>query len=357
MAQHGFGIVGCGMIAEFHTRAINEIPGARVVAACSRNRANAEKIAGMAGGDCQIYDDLDAMLAQPGLDVVCICTPSGAHLRAGRPGRPGGQARRGREAAGDHPAAVRRDHRRLRRRRRPPLHHLPLAVHAREPPAQGGDRRRPVRPPDPGRHLRQVVADPGVLRLRRLARHLGPRRRRRPHEPGHPQRRPPLLADGRRRVDRRPDRHAGPRADRGRRHGRGQPPLQERRPRRDRGRHQRLSRACSSGPRSTATAARPGSSKTTSRSGISRRRSPATTRSSPPWRAAPASRPAPATRAASPTSATATSSPTSSRPSIRAQSPRVDGREGRKSVEIIRAIYQSARTGQVVKLPLHDEVS
>jgi predicted dehydrogenase len=36
----------------------------------------------------------------------------------------------------------------------------------------------------------------------------------------------------------------------------------------------------------------------------------------------------------------------------RKRPPRVDGREGRKSVEIIRAIYQSARTGQVVKLPL-----
>jgi len=31
---------------------------------------------------------------------------------------------------------------------------------------------------------------------------------------------------------------------------------------------------------------------------------------------------------------------------------RVDGREGRKPVEITRAIYQSARTGKVVKLPL-----
>ena len=28
MKQHGFGIIGCGMIAEFHTRAINEIPNA-----------------------------------------------------------------------------------------------------------------------------------------------------------------------------------------------------------------------------------------------------------------------------------------------------------------------------------------
>jgi UDP-N-acetyl-2-amino-2-deoxyglucuronate dehydrogenase len=80
MAEHGFGIIGCGMIAEFHTRAINEIDNARVVGAWSRNTANAEKIAGLARGGCPIFDDLDALLAQPGLDVVCICTPSGAHL-------------------------------------------------------------------------------------------------------------------------------------------------------------------------------------------------------------------------------------------------------------------------------------
>ncbi len=80
MAQHGFGIVGCGMIAEFHTKAINEIPGARVVATYDRSRASAEKIAGMSRGDCRIHADLTEMLAQPGLDVVCVCTPSGAHL-------------------------------------------------------------------------------------------------------------------------------------------------------------------------------------------------------------------------------------------------------------------------------------
>jgi UDP-N-acetyl-2-amino-2-deoxyglucuronate dehydrogenase len=80
MPKHGFGIIGCGMIAEFHTRAINEIDGARVVAAFSRSEANGAKIAGLAGGGCRVYDDLDAMLAHPGLDVVCVCTPSGAHL-------------------------------------------------------------------------------------------------------------------------------------------------------------------------------------------------------------------------------------------------------------------------------------
>jgi UDP-N-acetyl-2-amino-2-deoxyglucuronate dehydrogenase len=80
MKQHGFGIVGCGMIAEFHTRAINEIPNARVVAAWSRNAANGAKIERLADVGCKIFDDIDALLAHPGLDVVCICTPSGAHM-------------------------------------------------------------------------------------------------------------------------------------------------------------------------------------------------------------------------------------------------------------------------------------
>jgi len=80
MATHGFGIIGCGMIAEFHTRAINDIEGARVVAAFSRSQTNGAKIAALAGGDCVVYDDLSKMLAHPGVDVVCVCTPSGAHL-------------------------------------------------------------------------------------------------------------------------------------------------------------------------------------------------------------------------------------------------------------------------------------
>jgi len=33
-------------------------------------------------------------------------------------------------------------------------------------------------------------------------------------------------------------------------------------------------------------------------------------------------------------------------------SPRVDGAEGRKSVEIIMAIYKSAKTRKIVELPL-----
>lgn len=79
MAEHGFGIIGCGMIAEFHARAIGEIPGARLVAACGRKMRDAERIAGMGGAGCRALTDFEEMLADPEIDVVCVCTPSGAH--------------------------------------------------------------------------------------------------------------------------------------------------------------------------------------------------------------------------------------------------------------------------------------
>ncbi len=81
MANHGFGIIGCGMIAEFHARAIAEIPGARLVAVQSQSASNGARIAALAaGGACAIYGTVAELLAHPGLDVVCVCTPSGAHL-------------------------------------------------------------------------------------------------------------------------------------------------------------------------------------------------------------------------------------------------------------------------------------
>jgi predicted dehydrogenase len=85
----GFGIVGCGMIARFHARAIQDLPGARLVGCCSRTREAAEKFAVETG--CKAYYGLDEMLADPAIQVVTICTPSGDHLepavaamRAGR---------------------------------------------------------------------------------------------------------------------------------------------------------------------------------------------------------------------------------------------------------------------------------
>jgi UDP-N-acetyl-2-amino-2-deoxyglucuronate dehydrogenase len=79
MSKIGFGIVGCGMISAFHARAISDIRGAKTVAVFTSKRENGEKIAGLVGG-CAIYSDYDKFRMCPGLDIVNICTPSGAHL-------------------------------------------------------------------------------------------------------------------------------------------------------------------------------------------------------------------------------------------------------------------------------------
>jgi len=82
MARHRFGIVGCGMIAEYHARAIAELPDAQLVAVLdtSAGQDKGQKIASLATGPCAIENDLDPFMANPEIDIVCICTPSGAHL-------------------------------------------------------------------------------------------------------------------------------------------------------------------------------------------------------------------------------------------------------------------------------------
>ena len=76
----GFAIVGCGMIARFHARALAEVPGARVAALVSRNLDNARKLAADLGLDCPACTDLAAALARPDVRAVIVTTPSGAHL-------------------------------------------------------------------------------------------------------------------------------------------------------------------------------------------------------------------------------------------------------------------------------------
>lgn len=74
----GFGIIGCGMISRFHARAVADIRQARVVACYDNIPAAADKLAEEVG--CRAYHDLDALLADPAVQVVTIGTPSGAHL-------------------------------------------------------------------------------------------------------------------------------------------------------------------------------------------------------------------------------------------------------------------------------------
>jgi UDP-N-acetyl-2-amino-2-deoxyglucuronate dehydrogenase len=74
----GFGIIGCGMIANFHAKAIRDIADAQLVACYNRTAPKAEKLAADFGG--QVYTDLEDMLARDDLHIVTICSPSGAHM-------------------------------------------------------------------------------------------------------------------------------------------------------------------------------------------------------------------------------------------------------------------------------------
>ncbi len=78
MNSTGFGIVGVGMIASFHAKALAEIPGARL-AACfdissERSKVFAEEYS------CTSRNTLENLLSDPAVDAVIICTPSGLHL-------------------------------------------------------------------------------------------------------------------------------------------------------------------------------------------------------------------------------------------------------------------------------------
>ncbi len=73
-----FAIIGSGMIAEFHARALNVIYNARLVAVYGRNEEKAKAFGKK--NDCDAYHNLADMLQRDDIDLVTIATPSGAHL-------------------------------------------------------------------------------------------------------------------------------------------------------------------------------------------------------------------------------------------------------------------------------------
>jgi len=75
----GFAILGAGMVADYHRQAIeaNEELGARLVAVGHYNRSKFDAIRARFGVPCVSQEDL---LADPAVQVVCICTPSGQHF-------------------------------------------------------------------------------------------------------------------------------------------------------------------------------------------------------------------------------------------------------------------------------------
>jgi UDP-N-acetyl-2-amino-2-deoxyglucuronate dehydrogenase len=80
-AAHGFGIVGTGTIGVFHADAIANVPNARLVAATDVSADRAESFAAAHG--CAAEPSLDALLSRSDVDMVSVCVPSGRHADVG----------------------------------------------------------------------------------------------------------------------------------------------------------------------------------------------------------------------------------------------------------------------------------
>lgn len=73
-----FGIIGTGTIAGFHAKAIKAMQGSELLGVANRNAESAQALAHEYS--THAYASIDAMLADPALEIISIATPSGAHL-------------------------------------------------------------------------------------------------------------------------------------------------------------------------------------------------------------------------------------------------------------------------------------
>lgn len=73
-----FGIIGCGVISATHATALQHIEGSRLYAVCDIIPEKADKLAETSGAE-KIYYNHHDLLADPNVDIVCVCVPSGNH--------------------------------------------------------------------------------------------------------------------------------------------------------------------------------------------------------------------------------------------------------------------------------------
>jgi UDP-N-acetyl-2-amino-2-deoxyglucuronate dehydrogenase len=78
MEMKKIGLVGCGRISSKHFEAIAEIEGAEIISCCDIMKERAEETA-QKYGIKNYYTDYERMLTTEGLDAILICTPSGMH--------------------------------------------------------------------------------------------------------------------------------------------------------------------------------------------------------------------------------------------------------------------------------------
>jgi len=85
----GFGLVGCGLISQFHGKAIQAAAGARLIAATDPQQERLNKFCADFG--CEAAASFEALLADPRIDVVNVLTPNAMHAQFAVPAMDAGK--------------------------------------------------------------------------------------------------------------------------------------------------------------------------------------------------------------------------------------------------------------------------
>lgn len=72
------GIIGAGLIADFHAKAVQSLPNAMLCGFCGTNTQKVRALSLKYG--CRAFESVEAMLGSGDVDMVTIATPSGAHM-------------------------------------------------------------------------------------------------------------------------------------------------------------------------------------------------------------------------------------------------------------------------------------
>jgi predicted dehydrogenase len=75
--EYRFGVIGAGMIGQYHAEAIKQLDNAKLIAVCDHASGAAEQFGARCG--CRGMCELNGFLASDEIDVVTVATPSGTH--------------------------------------------------------------------------------------------------------------------------------------------------------------------------------------------------------------------------------------------------------------------------------------
>jgi len=78
MKTWNFGIIGAGLIADFHAKALADIPNAKLIGCCDKIQDRAKKLADKY--DALAFESYEEMLKSDDINIATIATPSGFHM-------------------------------------------------------------------------------------------------------------------------------------------------------------------------------------------------------------------------------------------------------------------------------------